>query len=119
MNEAGASGYDEMKRVFQKVLSDNQLRTNLETGIKTLVNDFGPLLQLKNVNLNSVLNRLKNIMVSPAYNVPFNVQYRYDCIKDIADTWNEIKALLLDLKEEGKLKKVGRGLIENSPLKKS
>ena len=30
-----------------------------------------------------------------------------------------LDAVLIDLKEEGKLKKVGRGLIENSPLKKS
>ncbi|HKL31135.1 MAG TPA: hypothetical protein VJ919_01305, partial [Tangfeifania sp.] len=100
LNEASASGYDELKRAYQKALSDTQLRTNLESGIKKLVNDFSELLELKDINQNTALNRLKNIMVFSNYNVPFNVQYRYDCLKDIADTYNEIKARLFALKEE-------------------
>ena len=100
LNEANSSSYDELKRAFQKVLSDNQLQTNLENGIKKIVNDFGAVLQLKDIDLNSALNQLKNIMVFSNYNVPFNVQYRYDCVKDIAETYHEIKCLLSELKEE-------------------
>lgn len=99
LSETSASGYNELKRAYQKALSDGQLRPNLENGIKKLVNDFGEILQLKDINLNVILNQLKNIMVFSNYNVPFNVQYRYDCTKDIADTYNEIKARLFALKE--------------------
>ncbi|MGC9356070.1 MAG: hypothetical protein ACP5D9_19640, partial [Mariniphaga sp.] len=47
-----------------------------------------------------VLTKLKEIAGSGSFNIPFNVQYRYDCFKDVADTYMEIKSLLLSLKEE-------------------
>lgn len=102
LNQLNTSNYNELKRAYHLALNSNNLMLNLTNGISSIVKDFGKLLQVKisNSTLASYLTTLKGITAFNAYNVPFNVQYRYDCIKDIVDTYNEVKSLLLVLKEE-------------------
>ncbi len=102
LNQLNTSNYNELKRAYHLALNSDGLVTNLTNGISKLVKDFGALLQLNisNSNLTLYLGALKGIANFSAYNVPFNVQYRYDFIKDVVDTYNEIKTMLLSLKEE-------------------
>ena len=102
LNSVNSASYDELKRTYYKALNENNVTSELSKGISHIVNEFGPILKLKitKTSLKIYLDKLKSIAGFSAYNVPFDVQYRYDCVKDLVDTYNEIKALLLSLKEE-------------------
>ena len=102
LNQINTANYEELKKAYYKALNSDNLISNLTDGIKTVVAEFKNVIDLNisTSSLNVYLNQLKNIAGFSAYNVPFNVQYRYDCIKDIVDTYIEIKQILLDLNEE-------------------
>ncbi len=102
LNQINTANYEELKKAYYKALNSDNLISNLTDGIKTVVTEFKNVIDLNisSSSLNVYLNQLKNIASFSAYNVPFNVQYRYDCIKDIVDTYIEIKQILLDLNEE-------------------
>lgn len=102
LNQTNTASYDELKRSYYLALKENDIITELAKGISFVVTNFKSLLQLSisNTTLSVYINNLKSITGFSAYNVPFDVQYRYDCVKDLVDTYNEIKMLLLSLKEE-------------------
>ena len=102
LNKSNTANYNELKRAYFTALNTDTLIPDLSSGISKIATDFNSLLKLNitNDDLNTALNKLKSLVAFSAYNVPFNVQYRYDCIKDIADTYNELKGLLTELKEE-------------------
>jgi PKD repeat protein len=102
LNQLNTVNYNELKRAYHDALNGNSLITDLVAGISKVVKDFRSILKLDITDsvLNSYIVKLKSVVAFSAYNVPFNVQYRYDCIKDVVDTFNEIKTLLLSLKEE-------------------
>ncbi len=99
LNSSNTANYDALKKAYYSALSGDELFTNLSEGIKSIVTGFQNLLGLNisSSNLDSFISKLKNIVVFPAFSAPFNIQYRYDCIKDIVDTYNEILELLRDL----------------------
>jgi PKD repeat protein len=102
LNKSNTANYNELKRAYFTALTADPLINDLSNGISKIATDFKSLLNLNitDDDLNTALVRLKNLVAFSAYSVPFNVQYRYDCIKDIADTYNELKGLLTELKEE-------------------
>ncbi|MBN2635896.1 MAG: PKD domain-containing protein [Prolixibacteraceae bacterium] len=102
LNQINTASYDELKKAYYTALNSDNLVTNLTNGIKSIVADFKKVLGLtiSSSNLNVSLSQLQSLAGFSAYNVPFNVQYRYDCIKDIVDTYNEIKQILIDLNKE-------------------
>ncbi|NQU52327.1 MAG: PKD domain-containing protein [Bacteroidetes bacterium] len=103
LNGTNASGYDNLKLAYYRALINNdRLLQNLTNGISNVVTNFNPILKLNltKSSLFSLNSNLQNIFSFSAYTVPFNIQYRYDCVKDIVDTYNEIKCLLLALREE-------------------
>ena len=102
LNQTNTAGYDELKRAYYLALKENNIITDLAKGISSVVVNFRSLLKLNisNTSLTVYINNLKSIAGFSAYNVPFDVQYRYDFVKDLVDTYNEIKGLLLSLKEE-------------------
>ncbi|WP_423126901.1 PKD domain-containing protein [Gaoshiqia sp. Z1-71] len=103
LSQLNTSNYNELKRAYHTALVQNtNLIAGLTEGISKMANAFEPVLKL-NISssaLDNYLAKLKSIVNFGPYSVPFNIQYRYDCIKDITDTYNEIKSLLLSLKEE-------------------
>ena len=102
LNPNNSSDYENLKLAFRNAINDNALLSNLSTGITKIIEDFNVILQLKlpkNILL-SLLGKLKEIAGSGSFSIPFNIQYRYDCFKDVVDTYMEIKTLLLSLKEE-------------------
>lgn len=102
LNQINTSKYEALKRAYYDAINSDKIITNLDTGIERIVTKFGSVLQLNisNETLKSSQRKLKDLCLDfSAYKVPFNIQYRYDFLKDIVDTYNEIKALLLDLKD--------------------
>ncbi|SHI62757.1 hypothetical protein SAMN05444280_10442 [Tangfeifania diversioriginum] len=103
LNPSNSADYNELKRAYFLALNkDDSLLSGLTKGIKTIAQKFEPILKMEisDNELNASLKKLQSILQFGAYNVPFNIQYRYDFIKDIVDTYNEIKSLLLSLKYE-------------------
>jgi hypothetical protein len=102
LNKSNTANYNELKRAYFTALTADPLITNLSNGISQIAGDFNSLLKLNTTDddLKNALIRLKSLVSFSAYNIPFNVQYRYDCVKDVVDTYNELKCHLTELKEE-------------------
>lgn len=102
LNKSNTANYNELKRAYFTALTTDPLIADLSSGIAKIAGNFKSLLKLNitDNDISTALDRLKSLAAFSAYNVPFNVQYRYDCIKDIVDTYNELKCRLTELKEE-------------------
>ncbi|WP_233377426.1 PKD domain-containing protein [Maribellus sp. CM-23] len=101
LNQINTSKYEELKRAYHTAINSDDLLKNLSNGISLIVKNFGGLLQLgiSPATLNSTLNSLKAQFTFAAYKTPFDIQYRYDYLKDLVDTYDEIRQELLSLKE--------------------
>lgn len=102
LNKSNTANYNELKRAYFTALTTDPLITDLSAGISKIAGDFNSLLKLNTTDedLKTALDKLKSLVAFSAYSIPFNVQYRYDCVKDIVDTYNELKCHLTELKEE-------------------
>nr|WP_321357102.1 PKD domain-containing protein [uncultured Draconibacterium sp.] len=106
LNQINTSKYEELKRAYYdaikgSTLSKNNTVSQLGQGISLIVKNFGKLLQVSipKTSLNSTLSKLNSYYAFSPYGVPFDIQYRYDLLKDLVDTYNELKDLLLQLKQ--------------------
>lgn len=101
LNAINTTKYEELKRAYYDAVKNDNTVGELVDGINLLVRNFGGLLQYKisDAALNSALAKLKSYFSFSAYNVPFDIQYRYDFLKDMVDTYDEVKELLLDLRQ--------------------
>ncbi|WP_430931727.1 hypothetical protein [Saccharicrinis sp. 156] len=100
LNQINTVKYEELKRTYYNVINSDNLVKHLSNGITRIIQNFESILQL-NISttiLNTSITKLKSIFNFSAYAVPFDIQYRYDFLKNIIDTYSEIKTLLLDLK---------------------
>lgn len=72
----------------------------LETGLISLFLEFNQLLQLPNAQnkLNEILSRLDTVFDFAGKNIPLDIQYRYDFVKDMIATYETIKQLLYQLR---------------------
>ena len=102
LNKSNTANYNELKRAYFTALTTDPLINDLSAGISKIAGDFNSLLKLNTTDedLKTALEKLKSLVSFSAYNIPFNVQYRYDCVKDIVDTYNELKCHLTELREE-------------------
>ncbi|MEM7187017.1 MAG: hypothetical protein AAF466_10190 [Bacteroidota bacterium] len=72
-------------------------KTRLHGAMTLLFDGFGELLDLNNGTQNTVLNQIDTLddgITNP------RIQYRYDLVRDLSDTYNEILKLLLKLRTE-------------------
>ncbi|WP_297099567.1 PKD domain-containing protein [uncultured Draconibacterium sp.] len=106
LNQINTSKYEELKRAYYdaikgSTLSKNNTVSQLGQGISLIVKNFGKLLQvsISKTSLSSTLSKLNSYYAFSPYGVPFDIQYRYDLLKDLVDTYNELKDLLLQLKK--------------------
>lgn len=102
LNKSNTASYNELKRAYFTALTTDPLISDLSSGIAKIAGNFNSLLKLDTTDedLKTALTKLKSLVGFSAYNIPFNVQYRYDCVKDIVDTYNELKCHITELKEE-------------------
>ncbi|WP_299441129.1 hypothetical protein [uncultured Aquimarina sp.] len=73
---------------------------SLITGVTSLFTDFNRLLQLDQAasKLTTITGGFKKIFNFSINRIPLDIQYRYDVLKDVEDTYEEIKGLLYDLR---------------------
>ena len=101
LNPKNASAYESLKLAFHQAINDKTFFSNLSAGITKILKDFDAILQMELPanTLTSLLAKLNKIAGSGSFNIPFNIQYRYDFFKDVTDTYMEIKELLFSLRE--------------------
>ena len=101
LNQVNASKYEELKRAYFDAINSDNIVQELGQGISSVVKNFGGLLHFKTSDalLNSTITKLKSHFSFSAYNVPSDFQYLYDLLKDLVDTYNELKDFLLRLKQ--------------------
>lgn len=76
---------------FQGAIQSPTIVTDLSEGFKAIAETFGINMGLSGQTLESKLNQLLST-------TPDDYQYRYDLLKDLIDTYNEIRGLVLHLK---------------------
>ncbi|WP_319502428.1 PKD domain-containing protein [uncultured Draconibacterium sp.] len=106
LNQINTSKYEELKRAYYDAIKGSTISktntvTQLGQGISLIVKNFGKLLQvsISKTSLISALSKLNSYYSFSPYGVPSDIQYRYDLLKDLVDTYNELKDLLLQLKQ--------------------
>ncbi len=86
--------YTDVKRSFADAILSKDVITNLRDG-------FDIMLGEENINVPNLLleirAKLDQIFDFEVPNAPADVQYRYDLLKDLVDTYNEIKQVLLHI----------------------
>ena len=102
LNANNASDLYNLKKTFFDAINNKWLLDGLKSGINKILVEFDSILQLdlSSGTISSVVSKLNEITGSGSIDIPNNIQYRYDAVKDIVDTYNEIKSQLLELKEE-------------------
>jgi hypothetical protein len=102
LNQLNTASYNALKLAYHTALNSDGLQATLNDGIAKLNSGFGNLLQLDPLKnqFNKFPENLKKLIGFTSANIPFDFQYRYDLVKDLVDTWNEIRCLLISLKEE-------------------
>ncbi len=104
LNSKNATDLGELKKAYYQALNypKDNFQKKLFEGVLNIFTDYSFLLNLSlPKNIVSVLKgKLTELLNFKPYETPSDIQYRYDCVKDIVDTYNEIKSLLLMLKEE-------------------
>ena len=102
LNQQNTKNYAQLKLAYYKAIIKSDVVKILQKGIEIIFSNFSAILNLRLpvVIQKRIFDDLKNITNFSAYNVPSDFQYRYDFIKDLVDTYNEIKNLLLQLVTE-------------------
>lgn len=80
--------YKKLKESYYKEIKSNNTIADLVAGLNSIYTKF---------KITSVTSRITAIFNFPSSSVPSDFQYRYDVLKDIIDTYNDIKELLLHL----------------------
>lgn len=99
-NKSNTTNYKVLKESYRKAIVDSGAVNNLKTAISSLFNNFGDLLGSATLNINAdqIIELLDKHLDIKAKRVPFDFQYRYDLLKDLVATYDEIKNLLFDLR---------------------
>lgn len=101
LTNVGALNQNNLQKSFYDALSANNLRQHLKTAVTILFTNFSGFLKLP-VTINDVkINQLiDQVLGFSATAIPSDIQYRYDLLNDLTDTYTEIKELLLQLDAE-------------------
>ncbi len=92
----GVEDFENVETLFEKLASpfDNEELLN------NIINGFSEILDTLNSPglKDRLVNKIKDLFVLTLEDpMPLDIQYRYDLLKDIVDTYNEIKSLILSL----------------------
>lgn len=101
LDQVYSTKYEDLKRAYSDAITQANTVSELKNGMTTLFGKFNSLLQL-NVpkgTLNTALSRLDELFAYKTYYEPFDIQYRYDFLKDLVDSYNEIIDLLLEIRQ--------------------
>jgi hypothetical protein len=92
LNPENFANYKEIKSSYTSGIYRNNVVNRLRSGFQILLTNLQmPIL------LGSIQNNLSKIFSFTEDNAPLDFQYRYDLLKDLIDTYNEIKLLLFNM----------------------
>ncbi len=100
---SNTANYFRLKDEYKRAIKNTTVLTLLKDGILKLYNDFRTLLDIDSLpvnDTNTITLRLNSLFNIKTNNIPIDIQYRYDLLKDLVVTYNEIKCLLFDLRVE-------------------
>ncbi|MCG2418340.1 hypothetical protein K8089_04840 [Aequorivita sp. F47161] len=96
LNDSNSSSYSKIADAYKTVI--NSAKPILETAIIDLFQGFSEILEINASDLNHILSKLSENLED--FNTNGMIQYRYDLVRDITDTYNELAEILLKLKTE-------------------
>ncbi|WP_431166554.1 hypothetical protein [Tenacibaculum halocynthiae] len=88
LHEKNTETFSDLKAQFNNVVKDESISTDLILGYDVLLSKF---------KKPSISAKIKSLFSFSSLAVPLDFQYRYDVLKDLIDTYNEIKELLLHI----------------------
>ncbi len=88
LTEENTKDYIRLKQNYYNLIKDNETLADLSLGLDVILQKFG------RVAISSNISSLFDISPSA---IPIDFQYHYDVLKDLADTYTEIKGLLLHI----------------------
>lgn len=89
------SSSNKIKQLFNTVVSDVTFKSDLLLNLATVLIPFGYVTQISDIS-----DRFNVLFTIDPNNIPADIHYRYDLIKDIVATYKELKDLFIQLKTE-------------------
>ncbi|MBP1223605.1 hypothetical protein [Flavobacterium sp. 1355] len=86
---------NQIKQLFTTVVNDVSFKSELLANLATVLIPFGYTSQLTAIN-----TRITALLTIDPINIPADIHYRYDLLKDIVATYKELKDLFIQLKSE-------------------
>lgn len=102
LNQHNTTSFELISKEFFKAINSDDLINNLISGIDSFYTNFANLLQLESFKsqFEKFPYSLKKLVDFIPSNIPVDIQYRYDLVKDIILTWNEIRNSLFKMAGE-------------------
>lgn len=96
-----AASQANLLKSFHTAIASNNTVSQLKTAVSGLFSGLSGLLNLPTqITANAINQLINNLLGFSALAIPVDVQYRYDLLKDLVDTYSEIKEILLELEAE-------------------
>jgi hypothetical protein len=88
LNNTNTATFETLKENYFNAIKNNSTLTNLKRGLEAILSKF---------NKQPISTRIDGLFNFSSNGTPTDYQYRYDILKDLIDTYNEIKTLLLHI----------------------
>ena len=97
---SNTASYFRLKDSYRKAILGSSVIADLKSGMSELFANFRVLLDTTSIatNANSLNTKITSLFTLSSRDLPLDIQYRYDLLKDLVATYNEIKCLLFDLR---------------------
>ncbi len=101
-NNSNTKNYYRLKESYAKIIRDSGVVNDLKKGVDVLFTDFAQLIDTGSLgtNANALKARIDALFTIDLKTIPLSIQYLYDLLKDLINTYDEIKHLLYDLRTE-------------------
>ncbi len=95
LNGNNTTSYTKLAAAYKAAITSS--KNSLRPAFEELFQGFSEILNISDGTSNTMLNQISNL---DDFNTNEKVQYRYDLVKDLSDTYNELADILLKLKTE-------------------
>ena len=95
LNAVNSTSYTKLAAAYKTAVTVS--KNGLHSAFQQLFQGFSDVLDIKDGTSNTILNQINNL---DDFNTNEKVQYRYDLVRDLSDTYNELGETLLKLKTE-------------------
>lgn len=89
------STVNQIKQLFSTVVNNGSFRTDLIANLTTILSSFGYA-----TPLTGIVARINALFTIDPNNIPADIHYRYDLLKDVVATYKELKDLFIQIKSE-------------------